>query len=132
MGRERVIIADTHVLIWWINEPESLSRAARNAIESADWIGISAISAWEVAMLARRNRIAIDTNVTEWLEDVFAVSSMMRIELSIEIAVTAARLSDPLRDPADCVIVATALHRHAPLVTKDHKIRNAAIVETIW
>jgi PIN domain nuclease of toxin-antitoxin system len=38
---------------------------------------------------------------------------------------------DP-RDPADRVIVATALIRGVPIVTKDVAIRSYAGVQTIW
>ncbi|MDP9361771.1 MAG: PIN domain-containing protein [Acidobacteriota bacterium] len=46
-------------------------------------------------------------------------------------------LSEPrsftkLRDPIDCIIAATALTHGVPLVTKDDRIRQTGVVETIW
>jgi PIN domain nuclease of toxin-antitoxin system len=46
--------------------------------------------------------------------------------------IAAAELSDALRDPADCLIVPTALNHSSRLVTKDRRIREAQIVATIW
>src|SRR4051794_8124710 len=44
-----------------------------------------------------------------------------------------ARRDLPLHgDPADRLIVATALHHGAPLVTKDEAIRRSALVQTVW
>jgi PIN domain nuclease of toxin-antitoxin system len=51
--------------------------------------------------------------------------------LSVE-AISCGLLDDPIRDPADRLIVATALHHGIPLVTTDAKIRAARVVETIW
>ncbi|MGH7490574.1 MAG: PIN domain-containing protein [bacterium] len=37
-----------------------------------------------------------------------------------------------LRDPIDCLIAATALAHHVPLITKDDRIRQSGVVPTIW
>jgi PIN domain nuclease of toxin-antitoxin system len=50
-----VIVADTHALIWWVNDPERLSRAAREAFDASPAIGVPAICFWEIAMLAERH-----------------------------------------------------------------------------
>lgn len=39
---------------------------------------------------------------------------------------------DPLRDPWDRFIVATALAFDLPLVTADRRIQRSALVEAIW
>jgi PIN domain nuclease of toxin-antitoxin system len=41
-------------------------------------------------------------------------------------------IPDVIRDPADRLIVATALDRRIPLVTKDERIRGSGLVATIW
>ena len=87
---------------------------------------------WEVAMLARRRRIIIDTDALDWLRSVTALPRVILLPLSIEVATVAAMLPDRVRDPADRIIVATALHHDVPLVTKDGRIVAAKIVRTIW
>ncbi|HVR40209.1 MAG TPA: PIN domain-containing protein [Thermoanaerobaculia bacterium] len=53
--------------------------------------------------------------------------------MSLEIAARAGTLDSPgVRDPSDRIIVATAIEFRVPLVTKDARIREAGIVETIW
>jgi PIN domain nuclease of toxin-antitoxin system len=54
------------------------------------------------------------------------------LPITIETAVRAAELHDMLRDPIDCLIAVTALAHNAPLVTKDDRIRQSGVVETIW
>lgn len=126
-----MIIVDTHVLIWWIGAPGLLSERARTAIQ-LETIGVAAMTCWEIAFLAHRKRIAIDDDVSQWLEAVFALPRVELLPMTIDIAVAAATMPIPLRDPADRMIMATALHHNAPLVTKDERIRVSGVVETIW
>lgn len=126
-----MIVADTHTLIWWILEPNKLSPAAFRAIDSADEIGIAAISTWEVGMLSRR-RVALDLEPAAWLRGIVEARNVSVLPITIEIGVLAAGFHDILRDPIDCLIAATALTHNAPLVTKDDRIRKSGVVETIW
>jgi len=67
-----VIVLDTHAWLWWLAEPSKLSRAARQAIDEADAIGVCAISAWELGMLVRRGRISLDRDVGAWIRQALA------------------------------------------------------------
>jgi PIN domain nuclease of toxin-antitoxin system len=65
------MIVDTHVLLWMDGDDPSLGQQARHQIKLA-WpagqIAVSAISFWEVAMLAERKRIALPMPVAHWRE----------------------------------------------------------------
>ena len=133
MGSERLIILDTHTFVWWMNQPDDLSRAARDACEHAEILGVPAITCWEIALLASYGRVLDRIDIRAWLIDAFRVRRNRLLPLTPQIAATAAVL--PLevgRDPADRLIVATAIEYAAPLVTKDRRIREAGVVETIW
>ena len=126
-----MIVADTHALVWWLGAVPRLSSGARTALDSG-LVGIPSIVCLEVAMLARRSRIQLPTPVAEWLTDAIALPNAELLPITIEIAAIAANLWGTLRDPADLLIVATAVRHGVPLVTKDERIRAAGIVETIW
>jgi PIN domain nuclease of toxin-antitoxin system len=52
-----VIVLDTHALVWWVSGDPTLSKKAKNVIDRESAGGeiiISAISAWEIAMLVER------------------------------------------------------------------------------
>ena len=127
-----MIVADTHALIWWVTDPQRLSAPARTAFDTTAIIGLPAVVCWEVASLAERRRIAIDVSALDWLHEVIALPRVALLPLTIDVAAAAAKLRDPIRDPIDRLIVATALQMRVPLVTKDHKIIAAAVVPTIW
>lgn len=126
-----MIVADTHALIWWTNGDSRLSLKAREQMNRGA-IGIAVITCWEIAFLEARGRITLRDPLTDWWHDVIALPSTALLPLTIEVAATAARLPDQIRDPADRLIVATALHQGVPLVTKDDRIRASGVVETIW
>lgn len=90
------------------------------------------VSCLEIANLARRGRIELPILVHAWIDAILRLPNVSVAPLSVDIAVAAGLLGDPIRDPADRLIVATALHHRLPLVTTDAKIRNANVVETIW
>lgn len=127
-----MIIVDTHALIWFISDTGKLSPRAAAAIRSADQIAFSAISCWELAMLVRRRRISLDRDIASWWNTVLGLLQLRMLPITPDIGTAAAELSGVLRDPADCLIAATAIHHHSPLVTRDARIREAQIVETIW
>ncbi|HUP48695.1 MAG TPA: type II toxin-antitoxin system VapC family toxin [Thermoanaerobaculia bacterium] len=115
---------DTHVLWWAVQGEESLGRGSRKLIDAAlagEELAASAISFWELAMLAARRRIELAVDLVTWRVDVLRLG-IDEIAVSGEIAIAAARLERLHGDPADRLIVATALVVGAQLVTADQRI----------
>ncbi|HMJ03582.1 MAG TPA: type II toxin-antitoxin system VapC family toxin [Conexibacter sp.] len=129
-----MIVLDTHAWLWWLAQPSKLSRAARRAIDEAETIAISAISAWEVAMLAKRRRISLDREVGVWVRQALAPARVTAAPLTAEIAVAAGLLDGEgfPGDPADRFIYATAQASRAPLITRDEALRRFDARGTIW
>jgi PIN domain nuclease of toxin-antitoxin system len=129
-----VIVLDTHVWIWWISDDERLTPAARAEIEThqGDGLGISAISCWEVAKLVQLGRLELRHRTTDWLEAALAYPGCRLLELTPQIVVQSTTLPGVFhRDPADQMIVATALVWGCPLLTADRKILDYPHVETL-
>ena len=84
-------------------------------------------------MLAGKQRVVFDRDVREWLADLNALPNFRRIRISPAIAALSTRLPGGFHaDPADRLIVSTAIDLGAPLVTKDQRIQRYPHVETIW
>lgn len=136
MGGAGLIVLDTHALLWWTNGNAELSDAARAAIESEQAGGeivVSAISAWEVAMLVERGRLVLAMDVETWLATVAKIDAVRMVAVDADIAIRSVNLpGDFHKDPADRMIVTTARTLAAPLVTRDEKIRAYQHVRTIW
>lgn len=129
------ILLDTHAWIWWINDPSKLSRPSKQHIKQAmqqNAIYISAISAWEVTMLVAKKRLAFELDVQDWVSRSEALPWVQFVPIDTAIAVKAAQLKNFHPDPADRLIVATALFFGLSLISKDEKIQRSGAVTTIW
>lgn len=131
-----MIVLDTHALVWWASGDSRLSRPARKAIEAArrnTAILISAISAWEVAMLVKTGRLALTMDAAAWLDTVSQIPAVRFVPVDVRISVHSVDLPGEFhKDPADRLIVATARAYSVPLVSADSKIRGYPYVQTIW
>ncbi|MDP3290345.1 MAG: type II toxin-antitoxin system VapC family toxin [Methyloversatilis sp.] len=128
---------DTHALLWWANgERAPLSAAAASAIDAekdGGQILVSSMSAWELAMLVERGRVALSMDIASWLDTLSRIDAVQMVPVDSEIAVKSAQLpGDFHKDPADRIIVATARKFAAPLVSADEKIRAYPHVRAIW
>ena len=132
-----MIVLDTHALLWWASgSHEQLGSAALQAITAEQTDGqilVSSISAWEIAMLVERGRIALSMEVDAWLATAKQIPCLRFVPVDNDIAVKSTVLpGDFHKDPADRFIVATARQFAAPLVSADEKIRAYPHVKTIW
>jgi PIN domain nuclease of toxin-antitoxin system len=91
---------------------------------------VSIISCWEVALLAHRGRLRFSIPADAWLEQAANLPGLEIPPLSLPIVTSAVRF-DALRDPADQLVVATALQHGARLVTSDARIADADLVPVI-
>jgi PIN domain nuclease of toxin-antitoxin system len=128
-----MILLDTHAWVWWATSSPNLSKKAARAIKAAEAVYISAISCWEVAMLVAKGRLIFDRDVEIWLDLALKLPGVQLVPLSPRIAVRSARLEEGFRgDPADCILVATALEYGCPLVSKDERIRKYPRLRVTW
>lgn len=133
-----MIVLDTHALVWWVNGDSQLSPDAKAAIahelEAEDGaILVSSISAWEIAMLVKADRLVLTMGVDDWLETVSDIEAVRFVPVDNEVSVESTRLPGEFhKDPADRMIVALARHLNAPLITADTKIRVYKHVQSVW
>lgn len=123
------MLLDTHILIWWLNRTGDLSEKALYFLDATKPRPIIAdISLWEVAMLVKKGRIALNVELRDWFDVV--MKNVEVIPITPSIAARVADLPEEFHgDPADRLIVATAIERSVTLVTRDKRIRDAGWVQ---
>ena len=85
-----------------------------------------------MATLHRRGRIQLTMPLRAWLDKAVVPPLVRRHGISPAIAAELVTLPDSFhRDPADRILVATALVFGAPLMTQDRKIVDAPLVNTL-
>ena len=123
-GAEPVILLDTQALVWLALNDSRLGIQARNVIDTA-WgdseAAVSAISFWELAMLQEKRRLDLFSDVAAW-RDMLLRDGLVEIPVDGAIGIRANELADFHADPADRLIVATALGGGHRLVTADRRI----------
>ena len=116
-----MILADTNALIWFLSGDATLGLTARRLIENGDPPAISSISIWEVALSISRGRLKLDSTPTECYAGVLN-SGFREMPFTADIGIAAVALEGLHRDPADRIIVATALKHDATLITADRRL----------
>lgn len=118
-----MILLDTHVLVWLLSDDRRLGKQTREAIDRS-WArgeaAISAITFWEVAMLQHKGRLSLLAEIGAWRKSLLE-EGLVEIAVDGEVGIRAGLLQDLHGDPADRLIVATALEGHR-LVTADDRL----------
>ena len=108
------LLLDTHVLIWW-DEGRRLAAEARRAIEEADTVYVSAVSAWEVAVKTGLGRL----RPTRTVEEAVSESGFLELPVTFRHAEHLTALPPHHRDPFDRMLVAQAAVEELTMVTRD-------------
>jgi PIN domain nuclease of toxin-antitoxin system len=119
------LLLDTYAVLRILTD-EGISEDARQLINKAASEGrvlVSPFSAWEVAVLVRRGRVALSMAPDAWFEMVLRHPGIALAPMPPATLVASAFLpGDPPSDPADCIIIATARAENLTVVTRDAKI----------
>jgi len=120
-----MILLDTCALIWIVNK-DPIAPAALTAAERAFHRGelfLSPVSAWEIGALASRGRLKLGVSAEVYVERAFTLPGVQLAPLTPQIAVRSSSLPGNFHsDPADCLLVATALTMGLKLMTRDRRI----------
>ncbi len=135
MGRPRLILLDTHVVIWLASGETPLSTKAQAAIDEArrnqQALSISDFTMFELVMIFRKKRVGLNISLASFLFEVEQRFVVLPITRDVCVQTLAFPRKYP-RDPADLIIGATAVVNGLTLVTADRAIRESGAVPTIW
>lgn len=122
-----MILLDTHVWIWWLLGEGPLSENERETLNehaSKGEIAISAASIWEAERLYKKGIINLEPDFNTWVNLATQKGVCTVIPITKEVIIAQQKLSENFPDdPADKLIVATALLKEYPLATKDRTLQ---------
>lgn len=129
-----MIVLDTHALLWWALDPDKLSPDAQDIAREMERSGgfASAISIWEIGVKIKRGKLELPIAVEELARRIERGRVVELVPVDTNTWLRSLTLSWDHSDPADRVIVATALMRGLPLLTKDAVIHEFHDVRCIW
>lgn len=121
------LLLDTHIVLWLDSGDDHLHPSTRALLDGC-WqnggtILLSAVTAWEVALLVDTGRIELDVPIEAWIKRFLDRPGIEPVPLSHRAACRAYQLHHlGHRDPADRLLIATAIELACPLVTYDERI----------
>ena len=125
MARPQPLLLDTCALLWLVNGDLETSEA-RPLLSGAlrrDEVVVSATSAWEIGLLSRAGRMRFVPDPKTWFKRATSRPGIRVVPITAEIAIDASHLPGELHgDPADRLIIATAHHLGASVVTRDARL----------
>lgn len=122
------ILLDTCAVIW-LSEGQPIKPEVIVLLNAANAEGtltyISPITAWEIGLLAARERLRLLITPQNWFARLFELPGMTLAELSPNLLIASSFLpGNPPRDPADRIVAATARDLGATLITRDNALLN--------
>lgn len=122
-----MILLDTHVVVWAVGDIPALGKRARDIIVADADCCVSAMVAWEIAMMTDKGRFTPDIPVGRWIERSLRSLHARDVPVSAMIAADAGSLKKGIHgDPCDRIMIATARALDCALLTADEKILDYA------
>ncbi len=110
------LLLDTHVFLWWLDDPQLLSKAARKAIgDGKNMVYVSAAVAWEIAIKRALGKL----DAPDDLEAAMVANRFLPLPVTIPHALAVQSLPDHHRDPFDRMLAAQSLAERLTLVSSD-------------
>lgn len=127
------LLLDTCAFVWLVGDQARLSPAGRQAIQAhGKALYLSPISAWEVAVKARKGQIVLSKPAGTWIARGMSKHGLNELPVDTTIAVFSAELPPIHKDPADRIIVATALMHSLEILTPDRLIAAYPGITARW
>jgi PIN domain nuclease of toxin-antitoxin system len=122
------ILLDTCAALFLASE--QLKPSACKMLEDADHndatIYISPITAWEIGILVSRGRLMLTSSPDLWFTALVRTGIRLA-QMGPDVLIASSLLpSSPLRDPADCIVAATARTYGYRLMTRDKPLLDYA------
>jgi PIN domain nuclease of toxin-antitoxin system len=121
--------------MWWLTAPRKLSIGQLGVLKRAaaanENVAVSAITLIEIAFMLREGRARLSISLEELLSQMDGSPYMHILPITREIASDVISLTNSLREPADCTIVATARVHGLRLLTSDRRIIQSKLVPVI-
>lgn len=123
---------DTHVMLWFLEDADALSKKARQILKNRkNELFWSAASYWELTVKLSLGRLKLQKGWQAFLEQEKKVNRIL--DLPIQERHCAPHLTLPWihRDPFDRLLICQAISEKLILLTKDETIRQYP-VKTAW
>ena len=114
------LLLDTHIFIWWVHQPEKLSRTVLSALEDdANELLLSVASVWEMQIKVQMGRLKLRLPLKQLVESQQDTNDLRILPVALTHALALGALPFHHKDQFDRLLIAQSIEEQAPLVSAD-------------
>lgn len=128
-----MILLDTCTLLWLTLDQEGLSEAAKKMMQAnPDRLAVSAVSAWEIGIKYHKKNLELPLPAALWYCRVLEHHEIQELPITGLVAVRSTELPHHHQDPADRLLISTALFYRCPILTPDLLFKRYEGITVLW
>lgn len=117
------LLLDTHIFIWWSNEPERLSQSFLSALkDESNTLFLSVASAWEIQVKVQLGKLKLNLALHELIRSQQETNGLQLLAIELEHILALSSLPSHHKDPFDRLLIAQAIVEDATFVSTDSKL----------
>ena len=114
------LLLDTHIFIWWADQPEKLSPTALSALEdNANELLLSVVSVWEMQIKIQLGKLKLNLPLKELLENQQKTNDLTVSPVALTHVLALDALPFHHKDPFDRLLIAQGIVEGLTIVTAD-------------
>jgi PIN domain nuclease of toxin-antitoxin system len=126
------LLLDTHVLLWWHDQPARLTDTAYGALNDlGNDVFISVVNGWEIQIKAQLGKLTLSKPLSIILQEEQATNGFRLLPVTMDHVYALDSFPLHHRDPFDRLLIAQAYRDGLTLVTHDPKL-SAYSISLLW
>ena len=114
------LLLDTHIFIWWADQPEKLSPAALSALEDdANELLLSVVSVWEMQIKIQLGKLNLSLPLKDLLKNQEETNQLTVLPVTLTHVLALDALPFHHKDPFDRLLIAQSVEEELTIVTAD-------------
>lgn len=114
------LLLDTHIFIWWVDQPEKLSATAISALEDeANELLLSVASVWEMQIKIQLGKLKLSLPLKELVKNQQETNDLRVSPVALSHVLALDALPFHHKDPFDRLLIAQGMAEGLTIVTAD-------------
>ena len=114
------LLLDTHIFIWWADQPEKLSPVSLSALQDeANELLLSVASVWEMQIKMQLGKLKVSLPFKELLKNQQEANDLTVLPIALTHVLTLDGLPFHHKDPFDRLLIAQSISEGLTVVTAD-------------
>ena len=117
------LLLDTHIFIWWADQPERLSPTALSALEDeANDLLLSVASVWEMQIKIQLGKLKLSLPIKELVNNQQETNALTVLPVALAHVLRLNALPFHHKDPFDRLLIAQSIEETFTIVTADSQL----------